>query len=139
MSTVQGYDILFKLNSKMVVGETSSSLDISAKVKESLSKADKGNTRREVSGHDVTFSINGAMELVDDSGTTTSLDADDLIDLSLKVGNQAAIPFTYVRGTGKAYQGNMIITGYSESSDADGNATYTLNCSVSGDFKPVTA
>lgn len=139
MATIQGYNILFKFSDKALIGETSSSLDISAKVKESLTKADKGNTKREVTGHDVTFSVNGVMELNESTGTVTALDSDALIAEALKTGEASLIDFVYTRGNGKAYKGKAIITSYSESADAEGNATYTLNCSVSGDLTQVTA
>ena len=132
MPKIQGYNVLFKLHDKTLVGETSSSLDISAKVKESLAKEDKGNTQREVTGHDVTFSVNGIMELNESTGTVSSLDSDELIAEALKTGESSLISFVYTRGGGKAYKGKAIITSYSESADAEGNATYTLNCSVSG-------
>ena len=131
MATIPGYNIAFTIDGKACVGETSSNLDISATVKESLTKADKGNKRREVTGHDVTFSINGVMMLNED-GSTASLDADALINLALTVGEASVVPFVYTRGEGKGYKGDMIITSYSEAADAEGNATYTLNCSVSG-------
>jgi predicted secreted protein len=134
MPTIQGCNVLFKLSDKTLVGETSSSLDISAKVKESLTKADKGNTKREVTGHDVTFSVNGVMELNESTGTVSILDSDALIAEALKKGDESLIDFVYTRGGGKAYTGKAIITSYSESADAEGNATYTLNCSVSGDL-----
>lgn len=137
MPTIQGYNVLFKLKDKTLVGETSSSLDISAKVKESLTKADKGNTKREVTGHDVTFSVNGVMELNESTGTVSILDSDALIAEALKKGDESLIDFVYTRGGGKAYTGKAIITSYSESADAEGNATYTVNCSVSGDLTQV--
>lgn len=139
MENIAGYNILFKLNDKLIAGETSSSIDIAAKVKESLTKADKGNTKRDVTGHDVTFSTNGVMQLLETEEKTTSLDAADLMELALLKGQEALIPFVYTRGSMQSYKGTMIITSYNETTDAEGNATYALNCSVSGELTPVTA
>ena len=138
MENIAGYSIVFKLNDKLIAGDTSSNLDIAAKVKESLTKADKGNTQRDVTGHDVTFSTNGVMQLLETEEKKVSLDADDLMQMALLKGTAAKIPFVYTRGTLKAYKGIMIITSYNETTDAEGNATYALNCSVSGEFTPVT-
>lgn len=138
MENIAGYSIIFKLNDKLIAGDTSSSLDIAAKVKESLTKADKGNTQRDVTGHDVTFSTGGVMQLLEAEEKTASLDADDLMELALRSGTAAKIPFIYSRGGLKSYKGTMIITSYNETTDAEGNATYSLNCSVSGELTPVT-
>ena len=139
MQNIAGYNILFKLNKKLIAGETSSDLAVSAKVKDSLTKADKGNTRREVTGHDITFSTNGVMQLLQEQEKTSSLDAADLLALALKKGEEAEIEFIYTRGEMQSYKGVMIITSYNETADAEGNATYALNCSVSGELTPVTA
>lgn len=136
---MEGYSILFKLADKTLVAETSSSLDVAARVKESLTKADQGNTKREVTGHDVTFSTNGVMRLLEQQAKLQSLDSDDLMALALKKGEEALIDFVYVRGSGKNYKGQMIITSYNETADAEGNATYALNCSVSGELIEATA
>lgn len=138
MENIAGYSIIFKLNDKLIAGDTSSSLDIAAKVKESLTKADQGNTQRDVTGHDVTFSTSGVMQLLETEEKKVSLDADDLMGLALLTGTQAKIPFVYTRGGLQPYKGTMIITSYNETSDAEGNATYALNCSVSGKFEKVT-
>lgn len=138
MAQMTGYNILFKIDGKTVAGETDSNLSITPTVKESLFKADKGNKRREVSGHDITFAINGSMYINDD-GTSTELDSDEIIAMSLKKGTDAVFPFVYQRDTGKSYKGEFIITGYTETPNADGTATFSLNCSVSGAMTLVTA
>lgn len=137
MAKIAGYDIVFTLNGKDIVGQTSSSLAIAAKIKESLTKADKGNTRREVVGQDITFSVDGVMELLPDN-TTQSLDSDALIELAMAKGEASVIPFVNTRGDGTAYKGNCIITNYSETANAEGEATYSLSCSVSGEMTKVS-
>lgn len=137
MQNIAGYNILFKINTKLIAGDTSSDLSIAAKVKETLTKGDKGNARREVTGHDITFSTNGVMQLLEEQEKTISLDAQDLMTLALKKGQEAEIDFIYVRDPMQSYQGKMIITSYNETTDAEGNATFALNCSVSGALTPV--
>lgn len=132
-----GFNFFFKLNDKLIAGETQSDLSISATEKSSLTKADKGNAQTEISGHEITANVSGAME-VNDSGQTTSLDADALMEQSLKKGEDSVIPFVYTRGDAKAYKGNCVITSYSESSNAEGEATWSLTIKVSGEMTPVT-
>jgi hypothetical protein len=139
MENIAGYSIVFKLkDNKLIAGDTSSSLDIAARVKESLTKADNGNTQRDVTGHDITFSTSGVMQLLETEEKQVSLDAEDLMELALLKGSAAKIPFVYTRGSMKSYKGIMIITSYNETTDAEGNATYALNCSVSGELTLVT-
>lgn len=126
-----GYDMYFTLDGKPVAAETDSSLSISATIKESLFKSDKGNKRREVTGHDATFSINAAGWLNDDN-SVTEIDSDGLMEMALKTGKDAVIPFIYNRGAGQKYKGDMVITGYSENPNADGNIAVSLNCSLTG-------
>ena len=133
-----GFDFFFQLNGKNVGGETQSDLSISATEKSSLTKADKGNAQTEISGHEITANISGVM-VINKDGTTTSLDADALIEQSLKKGAESVIPFVYTRGTAKAYKGNCVITSYGESTNAEGEATWSLTVKVSGEMTPVTA
>ena len=127
-----------KIQDKTLAGETQTDLNISATEKTSLTKADKGNAKTLVTGHEVTFAVNGVMEINSD-GETTSLDSDALLEQSLKNGEEAIVPFVYNRGDGKNYTGNIVITSYSESTNAEGEATYSLNVKVSGEMTPVTA
>lgn len=132
-----GYNMLFTFNGKSIAGETDSNLALSAIVKESLYKSDKGAKRKEVTGHDGTFAINGAA-IINEDGSATELDADDLIDMALKTGPDSIFEFVYKRDKGQTYKGNMIITGYTETPNADSNVTYALNCSLSGKLIPVS-
>lgn len=131
-----GFDFFFQLDGKNVGGETQSDLSISATEKSSLTKADKGNAQTEVSGHEVTANISG-VSVVNEDGSTEVLDADILMEQSLKVGAESVIPFVYTRGEAKAYKGNCVITSYSESTNAAGEATWSLSIKVSGAMTPV--
>jgi hypothetical protein len=131
-----GFNFFFQLDGKNVGGETQSDLSISATEKSSLTKADKGNAQTEVSGHEVTANISG-VSVVNEDGSTEVLDADILMEQSLKVGAESVIPFVYTRGEAKAYKGNCVITSYSESTNAEGEATWSLSIKVSGAMTPV--
>ena len=131
-----GFNFFFQLDGKNVGGETQSDLSISATEKSSLTKADKGNAQTEVSGHEVTANISG-VSVVNEDGSTEVLDADILMEQSLKVGAESVIPFVYTRGEAKAYKGNCVITSYSESTNAEGEATWSLTIKVSGAMTPV--
>lgn len=131
-----GFNFFFQLDGKNVGGETQSDLSISATEKSSLTKADKGNAQTEVSGHEVTANISG-VSVVNKDGSTEVLDADILMEQSLKVGAESVIPFVYTRGEAKAYKGNCVITSYSESTNAEGEATWSLSIKVSGAMTPV--
>ena len=132
-----GYDMCFELDGKPVAAETDSSLSISATIKESLFKSDKGNKRREVTGHDATFSINAAGWINEDD-SVTEIDSDGLIDMALKVGKDAVIPFVYNRGEATNYKGEMVISGYTETPNAEGTVAVSLNCSLTGALTKVS-
>lgn len=131
-----GFNFFLTLEGKTLAGETQSDMNVSATEKSSLTKADKGNAQTMISGHEVAFNVNGVME-VNEDGEATALDSDELLERALKVGEEAKIPFTYTRGSGKSYTGNIVISSYSESTNAEGEATYSLSVKVSGEMKPV--
>lgn len=135
MASMKGYNILVKINGNAFVGETSSSMDVSANVKESYTKEGKGVADREVTGHSVSGSISGLMRLKKEDETNV-MDSDAILEAAMQEGKDALFPFVYTRDTGKAYKGNLIINSYSESGTAEGEATYTLNYTVSGKMVP---
>lgn len=130
--SIQGYNIAFKVDGKTLAGRTQDDLNISALTKESQTKDDEGNTNSVVTGHDVTFRAAGLM----DTGSGENLGRDDIIELALKTGDEANIPVTYgpASGTGAVYQGTAVITGYTESTAANGDATYSLDFKIAGAF-----
>lgn len=131
---VLGYNIALKLGNKTCLGRTQEDLSVTPTVKDSITKDDQGQKKYSVTGQEVTFKVSGLVTF-DDSSGTTALDGDDLLDQSLKTGSAAEIQAVYYRGTnGASYQGTVIMTGYSESSNAEDEATYTADFKVTGAF-----
>lgn len=134
---MEGYNIALKVQEKTLAGRTQDDLTISAVIKDSLTKDDKGNSNKTVTGHDVTFRAAGLMD--NTAGQNTKLTRDEVIALSLLKGEEAVIPVRYGADSGKVYGGNAIITGYTESTNANGEATYGLDLAISGEFAEITA
>lgn len=134
---MQGYNVALQVNGKTLAGRTQDDLSISAVTKESITKDDKGNGNQTVTGHNVTFRAAGLMD--NTTGEATKLTRDEVIAMSLLTGEDAIIPVRYGAEGGKIYAGNAIITGYTESTNAQGEATYGLDLAISGEFKLVTA
>lgn len=133
MSTpVAGYNIAFKIGGSTLAGRTQDDLTIAARTKESITKDDQGATQSSINGHDITFRATG---LVDVTGGTNILDRDDILEDVLKTGSAAVLAFTYTTAGGKVLSGNCVITNYSESSNAEDDATYTVDFKTTG---PVT-
>jgi predicted secreted protein len=130
-----GYNITFKVNGKTLVGRTKDTLSIDAKTKDSITKDDKGQTNHAVTGHDVKFSAAGLVDVT--TGDATKLNNDEIMELALKVGDDALIPIQYIKANGATYGGTAIITGYSEDSDSEADATYSLNMQITGSFTKV--
>ena len=132
---VLGYNIKLAIGGKTLAGRTQDSLNISAITKESITKDDNGKKQIAVVGHDVTFSVSALMEIIS-AGEATKLDRDDVIALSLKTGAEAVVAIEYALEGGDTYQGNAVITGYTEdsSASADSDTTLSLNLQVTGDF-----
>ena len=126
-----------RVDDKTLAGRTQDDMNIAAVIKESLTKNDKGNSRQKVTGHNVTFRAAGLMD--NTTGQPQELTRDEVIALSLKKGDGAIVEVRYGVDGGKIYGGNAIITGYSESSNASGDATYGLDLTISGEFKEITA
>ena len=134
---VLGYNIALKINGKTCIGRTQEDLSVSPTVKESITKDDAGAKKFSVTGHEVTFSVNGLMEY-DGAAGTTKLDNNDLLAQSLKKGTEAEVPCVYDRGSGQSYQGTAIMTRYSESTNSEDEGTYTAEFRITGEFSPVT-
>lgn len=137
MTNVVGYNFYLTIGGDKFVGVTQDDVSISAIFKESITKDDAGNKSRAVTGHDVTFKVAGVMKLGTDTGKMSS---DEIFEAALKTGSAALLTFIYTRSTGDAYTGSCIITGYSESTPADGESdcTYTVDLAVSGAITKVT-
>ena len=134
---MRGYNVALQVDGKTLAGRTQDDLSISAVTKESITKDDKGNGNQTVTGHNVTFRAAGLMD--NTTGEATKLTRDEVIAMSLLTGEDAVIPVRYGAEGGKIYAGNAIITGYTESTNAQGEATYGLDLAISGEFKEITA
>ena len=127
---MEGYNFALKFDGKTLAGRTQDDLSITPITKESQTKDDNGNTNSTVTGHDVTFKATGLM----DAGTGQTLGRDEIIAMALKKGDEAKFPITYGAATGAVYEGTAVITGYTESTNASGEATFGLDLKVSGAF-----
>lgn len=134
---MEGYNIALQVDGKTLAGRTQDDLSISAVTKESLTKDDKGNAQQKVTGHNVTFKAAGLMD--NTKGAATALTRDEVIAMSLLTGDDAIIPVRYGAEGGKIYGGNAIITGYTENTNAQGDATYGLDLTISGEFAEIKA
>jgi predicted secreted protein len=130
MAAEFGYNIAFKVNNKTFAGRTQDDLTITPTVKESITKDDAGQKNSAVTGKEVTFSCQGLVVLTDTA--TTKLVRDDIVELALETGSSAVIPFKYQASSGKVLSGNCIITGYSESSNSEDEATYSVDLKSTG-------
>ena len=132
---VLGYNIKLTIGGKTLAGRTQDNLNISAITKESITKDDNGKKKVAVVGHDVTFSVSALMEILSTT-ESTKMDRDDIIALALKTGDEAVVAIEYALEGGDTYQGNAVITGYTEdsSASADSDTTVSLNLQVTGDF-----
>lgn len=133
---VEGYNIALQVGGKTLCGRTQDDLTIAAKVKESITKDDEGETQRRITGHDVSFSVSGL--IVVGNTDTTKLDRDEIIAMALLTGDDAVATVTYTCSSGDSYTGSAIITNYTESSNSEDEATYGLDLQISGSFTIVS-
>lgn len=137
MARILGYNIALKMGGKTLIGRTQEDLTVTPNIKESITKDDAGQKQYSVTGQEVTFKVSGLMEYDSTSGAT-KLDSNALLEQSLKTGSAAEITAVYDRGTGgDNYTGTVIMTGYSESTNSEDEATYTADFKVTGAFTKV--
>ena len=129
---VQGYNIAFKIGSKTICGRTQDDLTVAARLTESITKDDAGDTQVTVSGHDVTFSASGMV--VVGNAEAGKMDRDDMMEQAMKKGSSAPITATYLTQGGDTYTGSVIMTQYRESSNSTDIATWQADFRVSGAF-----
>lgn len=128
-----GYNVRLKIGTKDIVGVTSDEMTITANVKESITKDNNGVKQKAVTGHDWSFKVSALM-ILDDAATPTALDRDAVLALVVATGSGAVLAATYGASTGDTYAGNVVITGYSESTSADPetDASFTLDLQSAG-------
>ena len=136
---VEGYNISITLGGtgKTVLGRTQEDLNIAAVTKTSITKDDAGVQQEKVVRHDVTLKVTALMSFNGTSATT--IDRDDVIALALATDSSAVVAVQYIVTGGNTYEGNGIITGYSESSSAelDSDTTLSLDIKIIGGFAVV--
>jgi hypothetical protein len=122
----EGYNIRIKVEGKYLIGVTSDEVSIAPNTKESIVKENNGVKQEAVVSNTTTFNISGLIDMTGGGGTV--LDNDDILELASKTGAAAVIDIDYVRGSGQAYAGTGIITGYTETNPADPeeDPTYSL-------------
>ena len=132
------YNIRLLIDDKVLIGVTQDDLNISTRTKDSITKDDSGVKQKSIAGHDITFKVAGLTDMT--GGGTDVLDNDDIIALALLTGDSAVLPIVYSRSDGQAYEGEAIITGYSETNpaDPDSDAAYSLDLKVQGDLEEVS-
>ena len=132
MAAELGYNIAFKIGTKTLAGRTQDDLTITPTIKESITKDDAGNKNQQVSGQEVTFSCQGLVNLSNPTGITNRLTREEIVEMALETGADAELNFTYAASSGKQLSGKCVITGYSESSNSEDEATYTVDFKTSG-------
>lgn len=132
---VEGYNITLKINGKTAVGRTQDDLTITARLIESITKDDAGETQVSVQGHDVTFSAQGIIGV--GNSESSKIDRNDMIEQSLKKGQNAIIPVQYLVSGGETYEGSAVMTQYRESSNSTDRATWNVDFRVTGEFVKV--
>ena len=136
---MEGYNFGIKIGTKFVLARTDESVQIEARIKESITKDDEGVTKRAVTGHDVTFNISQFLRINGD-GTSTKLDRDDVMDMVLAEGSSAEYDIVYEATGGNKYGCKGIISSYSENhgADADTEPTGSITIQSSGAFAKIT-
>ena len=134
---VNGYNIALKIGGKTIVGRTQDDLTIAATVKESIDKDDAGTKRFSVTGHEVTFKVSAMMSVDAVGSGVQKVNRNFLIEQALKKSSAAVVVVTYACANGDSYTGNAIMTNYSESSNAEDDATLSADFKVTGAFTKV--
>ena len=134
---VNGYNIALKIGGNTIVGRTQDDLTIAATVKESIDKDDAGTKRFSVTGHEVTFKVSAMMSVDEVGSGVQKVNRNFLIEQALKKSSAAVVVVTYACANGDSYTGNAIMTNYSESSNAEDEATLSADFKVTGAFSKV--
>ena len=135
MAQVLGYDLIIKVTDgatqKIMAGVTSNKFSIKPKVKESLTKEDRGNATKKLTGYDGELSASGLVYINEAGDEATKIDRDDLIRLA-KAGTPLEIVYGEVVSGKTVQKGNAIITDFSEDSPAEDTATWSISLGGSG-------
>lgn len=135
---IEGFNIKLTLGGKTVLGRTQEDLNISAVTKTSITKDDKGVQQERKVRNDVTLKVSALMAL-NGEGSVDKMDRNDVIALALATGDAAIIEVKYLVPGGDTYGGNGLISGYSETSNAeqDADASLSLDIKIVGGFSKI--
>lgn len=138
MERIKGANILLKIGGKQFAGVTDDNFNLTPTIVESQTKDDGGIKHRQTNGYEYDFSVSGVMSVAD-TGEAEFIDNAEILRIA-----KAGTPVEFVYGnfvTNKGLQkGTAIISGYSESTRADGsNGTYTLNLQSDSALEDVEA
>ena len=137
MERIKGANILFKANGKQFAGVTDDSFNLTPTIVDSQTKDDGGVKHRTVNGYEYDFSISGVMSVAE-TGETEFLDNVEILKLA-KGGTPVEFVYGNFSNNKGLQKGKAIISGYSESTPADGsNGTYTLNLVSDSDLTDAT-
>lgn len=134
MKTVFGYNILFRIEAddgqggtieKYFAGTTSNSFNLTPEVKETITKADKGFKKSKVTGYGYEFSADGLVNISEEGDAGDKLSKDDIIQLTTQ-GNELTFIYGGSESGDKVIKGKVIISGYTENSDSENEATYSV-------------
>ena len=133
MGKMIGYNIVLRTGTgpaaKLFAGTTSNTFNLTAKVKESITKEDHGTTNSIVTGYDTEMTVDGVMELNEEEQKATRADREDIMEMVM-AGNPVDFVYGDPASKSTVRKGKMILTSYSETTDAEGEATYSLSCKV---------
>lgn len=123
MARQGGFNVFLTTGGKTFVGVTSDELSVEPNTKESTTKDDAGVKNKRVTSHVFNFTVNGIMDVTDD--TSSRLNNDAIIALAY---SKNPITIVYNRGNGTNYTGTAIPAGYTETTpaDPDEDSTYGL-------------
>lgn len=125
---LQASKILISVGGKKFLGVKDIDYSSSTKVEESLIKEDAGKPVEEIVSFEDKFSMSGIICIQTGTDATHA----DWAAMRATYRAKAAVAFVYGIFTTGAPEvtGNLIVTGLSEKSGADGKATWSLECKV---------
>lgn len=123
MARQGGFNVYLTTGGKTFVAVTSDELSVDTTSKDSATKDDAGVKNKRVTRHTYNFTVNGLIDVTDD--TSSRLNNDAIIALAY---SKQPITIVYNRGNGANYTGTAIPTGYTETTpaDPDEDSTYGL-------------
>ena len=135
-----GYNIVLLYddgtNEKIFAGTTNNTFQISVETQEALTKADTGAPRQIGSKVTGSISISGILTVNEAGEETGNADKDDILDLVL-----AKEPISFIYGGQESgdtqRHGKVLLNDYSEDTDSEALATYSVSGQISGEITKV--